>query len=181
MTKNASCHCRQYNDRNASSRSLCVSPSRARRRYFIIMPGLTEEQWEASECLNKSKSSSFFSICTGCSKRLKDSSCQELCWGAPHPPCPSMKAGEPTIKEAFEEFSSTVKTTNHCTDRDVESALDLLNTSMSRCWECGNCEYWEAPSGGYEEAFITTHGVSWVSHEIPGFISFFIIRKCMMS
>jgi hypothetical protein len=36
----------------------------------------------------------------------------------------------------------------------VESSLDLLNTSLSRCWECHKCKYWEAPNG-YEEVFIT--------------------------
>ena len=137
------------------------------------MPSLkTEEQWEASACLKKRKNQSdgktHFRLCVACIKRMDDPSAVEPCWGAPHPPCPSIKEGEPTIQQAQKDFLCC-QTTNHCTADDVESSLDLLNTSLSRCWDCHECKYWEAPNG-YEEAFITTHGVSWISRQIPRFL-----------
>ena len=102
------------------------------------MPALTEEQWEASACLKKSKdqfgSNIHHRLCVSCYKRVDDPSVIEPCRGAPHPPCPSMKEGEPTIQQAQQDFWSVVKTTKHCTDDDVDSALDLLNSSISRCW-----------------------------------------------
>jgi hypothetical protein len=144
------------------------------------MPRITEEEWEASGCLKKAKLGDFLHICHNCDQRRRNPSLENLCEGAPHPRCSSMKDGERTIEEILNEFASSVKTTKHCTAGDVDSAVSLLNTCMSREWDCMHCQYWEA-ANGYEEAFITTHGVEWIAGAMQGLISHFIIHKCIIS
>jgi hypothetical protein len=77
----------------------------------------TEEQWEASACLKKRKNQydgkTHFRLCVACIKRTDDPSAVEPCWGAPHPPCPSIKEGEPAIQQAQKDFLCC-QTTNHC-------------------------------------------------------------------
>jgi len=154
---------------------------------------ITKEQWAASDCLDKATLSStsnianhgvdvHYYLCSPCHQRIQDPSYDKLCDGAPRPPCPSMKEGETTALEIFDEFLKSVVPKKNCSKDDIESTIDLLKSSMSRDWDCFKCKYWETPRGGYEEAFLSTHSssVNWGGN-IRSFCTYFIIRKCLMS
>jgi len=99
--------------------------------------------------------------------------------------CPSYKEGT-TISQLLNEF---IKTSPKKSYNKYVQTLDLFLISISRCWECPDCEYTENyeddssdESSVLIDEYSSMHGIEGLFSEISnGFLKYFLIRKCMTS